>query len=104
MHPMLTKMRDDAYEAAGAGWRITHDHTGGRWFETSGPRTAPPESEWKPVRFRLWDDDGELYYSGVLNDDDDCVSQQAALEWGEVMAGATVIKVLRDGEWIQEIG
>ena len=56
------------------------------------------------VKFRLYDDDGELYYEGELDDDDDCENQSAALRWGEAMAGCTRIDVLRDGKWIGEIG
>lgn len=55
------------------------------------------------VRFRLYDDDGELVFSGALSDDDECENQSAALRWGETMAGATVVKVERNGEWVQEI-
>lgn len=55
------------------------------------------------VRFQLFDDDGELYYSGALSDDDECENQLAALRWGETMAGCTTIKVERNGEFVQEI-
>jgi hypothetical protein len=55
------------------------------------------------VRFRLDDDDGELYYSGLLVDDDDAMSQDAALSFGMNDAGCTTIKVCRDGKWVQEI-
>ncbi len=56
------------------------------------------------VKFRLYDDDDELYYEGDLDDDDECVNQSAALRWGETMAGCAKIKVLRDGEYKFEIG
>jgi hypothetical protein len=55
------------------------------------------------TRFRLYDDDGNHLYSGVLTDDEDCLNQSAALRWGESMAGATVIKVFRAGQLVQEI-
>lgn len=58
----------------------------------------------KALPFKLYDDDGELYFEGVLDDDDECVNQTAALRWGESDAGCTTIKVKRDGEWVQEIG
>lgn len=58
----------------------------------------------KLILFRLYDDDGELYYEGRLHDDDDCENQSAALRFGESDAGCTTIKVFRDGEWKQEIG
>lgn len=72
-----------------------------------GEQTLPDAldvGEGKLVRFRLYDDDGELYYEGRLHDDDECVNQSAALRFGESDAGCTTIKVLRDGEWKQEIG
>ncbi len=58
------------------------------------------------VVFRLYDDDGELYYQGMLNDDDECENQMAALAWGEADSGCTTIKVWRwkTGKWEQEIG
>ena len=55
------------------------------------------------LEFRLYDDDGDLVYSGWLQDDDECVNQGAALRWGETDSGCTIIKVKRDGEWTQEI-
>lgn len=56
------------------------------------------------VKFRLYDDDGELCYEGRLNDDDDCENQSAALRFGEADAGCTTILVLRGRKWTQEIG
>jgi hypothetical protein len=56
------------------------------------------------VAFKLFDDDGELYYEGVLHDDDECLNQQAALAYGMTDAGCTTIKVKRDGKWVQDIG
>lgn len=60
-------------------------------------------SEGPMLDFQLFDDDGEYVYGGQLTDDDECVNQMAALRYGETDEGATVIKVKRDGEWIQEI-
>lgn len=56
------------------------------------------------IEFRLKDDDGEIYYVGELDDDEESLNQQAALRWGESDAGCTTIEVKRDGKWIQEIG
>jgi hypothetical protein len=65
----------------------------------SEPLPAGPDR----IPFRLYDDDGELYYEGVLDDDDECLNQEAALAFGMTDAGCTTIKVLRAGEWVQEI-
>lgn len=56
------------------------------------------------VAFKLYDDDGEFIYGGMLDDDDECVNQSAALRYGESDEGATVIKVKRGADWRQEIG
>ena len=56
------------------------------------------------TKFRLFDDDGELCYSGILTDDDDAAAQTYALQWGAYDSGCTTIKVLRDGVWVQDIG
>lgn len=61
-------------------------------------------SEGRRVQFRLYDDDGILYYEGKLTDDDECANQMAALTWGTSFAGCTYIKVNRAGTWVQEIG
>ena len=103
-------------------WKITHDHISEEswgeesrvgYYEEHGripteavliglESPALPITE-KRVKFRLYDDDGELYYEGELHDDDECLNQQAALKWGEADAGCTTIKVLRNGKWTLEI-
>lgn len=56
------------------------------------------------TKFRLYDDDGIIYYSGVLTDDDYANAQDYALQWGQYDSGCTTVKVLRDGRWVQDIG
>ena len=58
------------------------------------------------IDFQMFDDDGELYYTGRLHDDDECLNQEAALKYGEADAGCTLIQVNRqDGKgWVTEIG
>ena len=63
-----------------------------------------PSDNLEEVEFRLYDDDGELYYEGMLHDDDECLNQEAALRWGEGDAGCTLIKVKRGERWVVEIG
>jgi len=55
-------------------------------------------------RFRLKDDDGEIYYGGWLYDDPGCNVQMIVLEWGTWDSGCTTIEVKRNGEWVQDIG
>lgn len=57
-----------------------------------------------PLPFRMYDDDGELCYEGILNNDDAAANQIAALRWGEAMAGCTRIKIKVNGQWKEEIG
>jgi len=98
------------------GWIITKDHItpsddSSYAVGIIGPRACPFDSldEFKAsglslVRFKMFDDDIELYYSGYLIDDDDCASQEYALfEFGMGYAGCTHIQVLRDGAWVEEI-
>lgn len=56
------------------------------------------------IPFRLKDDDGEVYYEGMLHDDNECRNQLSAQKWGEDDAGCTMIEVKRDGKWVLEIG
>jgi hypothetical protein len=60
--------------------------------------------EGEKIRFRLLDDDGEVYYGGWLLDDKECINQESALSYGTYDAGCTTIEVKRNGEWVQEIG
>lgn len=55
------------------------------------------------VRFRLLDDDGEVYYGGWLHDDDECENQLAVLRYGESDAGCTTVEVKRGDKWVQEV-
>lgn len=58
------------------------------------------------VRFRLKDDDGEVYYGGWLHNDGEGLNQQAALAYGKTDAGCTTIEIKsgNDRNWRQEIG
>jgi hypothetical protein len=89
-------------------WKITRDHL------YDDETDLPSREGWgrnlstlktaKTNAFRIYDDDGILYYSGILIDDDDCESQTDALEWACWDAGATTIKVRRGNRWVQDIG
>ena len=104
-------------------WKITKDHLNADEPNAEFDRTGYSEehtriayeaaflgfqSEPLPtgekIHFQLFDDDGELYYEGELDDDDECLNQLHCLKWAEGDAGCTTIKVLRDGEWKAEIG
>lgn len=73
------------------------------WGWGDSPAVTDLQGVDKP-QFRLYDDDGELYYEGWLYNDDQCVVQQFVLEWAKANDGCTTIKVKKDGKWVQEIG
>jgi len=56
------------------------------------------------TRWRMKDDDGEIYYGGWLYNDGHCVVQDLILKWGTYDSGCTTIEVKIDDEWKQEIG
>lgn len=56
------------------------------------------------TNFKLYDDDGELYYEGWLIDDQEAMVQQFVLDWAKADSGCTTIKVFRPGGYEQEIG
>lgn len=94
------------------GWIITRDYIAwdGEPEGTNlnakgvvGPRTynGATDTTALPIKFKLYDDDGELYYDGRMNED-------AMAEFGEgdplycfglPNAGATTLKYNEDGEW-----
>ena len=47
----------------------------------------------KGDKFRLYDDDGNLYYQGVMYDDGSEVQAFAPLQWGAYDAGCTTMRV-----------
>jgi hypothetical protein len=96
-------------------WIITRDHleeqgseynrTGHRYGSTRGqsdPWTDERDKD-NALAFRLYDDDGELYYEGLVTDDEFCEGQLACRDWGMYDAGCTRIEVKREGRWTQEI-
>lgn len=89
-------------------WKVTWDHLDHKKVtDVEGGITVdgdPLPDEGTVIKFRMFDDDGELYFSGELTDDDECVNQVSALSWGTWDSGCTTIKVERNGVWEQDIG
>ena len=93
------------------GWQIDRDHLNEKWNREGGEYNSESRAGTKGkgpvasnvIRFRLKDDDEEVYYSGRLHDDDECENQLRALEFGTMDAGCTIIEVKRFGQWQQEI-
>jgi len=85
--------REFHYDAMTAWWG---------WFVTV---TADEITEAPKVKFRLYDDDDELYFSGWLYNDAECMVQQFVLDWAKADSGCTTIKVHdKEKGWVQEIG
>lgn len=76
----------------GYAWVIDRDHLDGDAKGTTGPSTAPQPlldalTKGEGVRFRMYDDDGELYYTGrivALHDDG---TRQTAKDCGDEFFG-----------------
>lgn len=87
-------------------WQITQDHIAepGEPNRVGTGQNLATLKDSKTVAFRIYDDDGVLYYSGRLVDDDYADSQSEALAFATWDAGATTIKVRRGNRWVQDIG
>ena len=84
------------------GWIVTKDHLEDKTVEVIGPRTIKPETVEKLKKgegtpFRMYDDDGELYYSGRLIGG--CEFDPLD-HYGTPNAGCTSIKIFSEGKWV----
>lgn len=111
MNPVMEKILFD--EEAPARWIIDRDLYSETYGDPTGKNRAGTRGsrEWEEgdeerctTRFRVKDEDGEIFYLGWLLDDDQAVSQSAALRFGEADVGVTAIEVWRYGRWVQDIG
>jgi hypothetical protein len=113
MHPIFQQMWEAEWDdAMPVGYIVTHEAD---WNADTNPVSlmvadAIVSRGWDydvsllaVLPFRLLDDDGNVCYVGRLVDDDDVMSQDAALSFGMNDAGCTRIEVLRGGGWVQEI-
>jgi len=92
-------------------WIIDRDHlSGGDDSDagTVGPRFAPDSlladlKAGKGTLFRLFDDDGELYYSGriVFADPDEGVGLEPLDDYGAPNAGCTTMHAFERGVWVE---
>lgn len=94
-------------------WTITKDHvadegakpgTNANAVGVVGPRTATHTHEQllahaEAKRFRMYDDDGELYYEGVVVGD----AMAPLRDFGRPNAGCTHIKILNASTGVWEI-
>lgn len=92
------------------GWRITADHLSDddNAVGTTGPRDIPTHLEARldageGETFRLYDDDGILYYTGriVAETDEDLYAETDAplRDFGEGYAGCTAVRYPKHPDW-----
>ena len=77
-------------------WSITVDHIDDGEAVGMGEGKLGKNPH-KLERFKLFDDDDELYYEGVARD---LETGFEPLDWAEYNAGCTKIKYLEDGKWV----
>lgn len=77
-------------------WEVTRDHLDGKDVKVQSRGFEPDAGdEW--TEFRLYDDDGELYYSGRQNQHGD--GFEPLDQYGMPNAGCTEIRLHENGEW-----
>jgi len=88
--------------ATGYAWIVTKDLLGYGQEGTVGPQGVPDElvqqlQAGDGVRWRVLDDDGEVYYEGRLTGDYDGI--EPLVDWGTPNAGATEIQFWTPSGW-----
>lgn len=82
-------------------WKITKDHiadpgakpgTNSNAVGVMGPRSYKGDGKELTKKFRMLDDDGEVYYEGVCDTDDDENALGPLDDFGTPNAGATTIQ------------
>lgn len=78
-------------------WQVTYDYLDQK-------AVLIRSRNWKadaplPFKFRMLDDDGEVYYLGQSNDADSEAAFAPLDDYGMPNAGCTEIQYLRNGRW-----
>ena len=84
------------------GWIVVRDHLENQDVEVMGPSDISEENKkelksGKGKKFQMFDDDGELYYSGRIVGDYD--GFEPLDDYGTPNAGCTDIKYFENGKW-----
>ena len=81
-------------------WIIDKDHIdNGKAVGTMGPRGYTGDGTELHCQFRMYDDDGILYYEGRNNTSDDDNAFGPLDDFGAPNAGCTSIRYLVKGRW-----
>ena len=86
------------------GWMITKDHLDGQDAEVCGPSNINSATMTRLIngggeKFRMYDDDGILYYSGRMIHDDDTDGFEPLDDFGGPNSGCTRLDYLSNGQW-----
>ena len=100
---MKRTLRQALIEGESILWEITKDHVGDGELDGARPTWGEPPltldySDLMVHKFKLFDDDGELYYEGVATNQ----SSESAfepLDWAMANDGCTDIKYFNNGRW-----
>lgn len=82
-------------------WLIDYDHLENKITCITGPVTqkATINELRNGTKFKMYDDDGVLYYSGYLIESDGDEMLNPLIHYGRPGAGCTEIRVLKNGAW-----
>lgn len=80
-------------------WKITADYIeNGRAIGTSSPLwTEDKAADYLLLPFRMFDDDKNLYYEGVINDESSGL--EPLDDFGAPNAGCTMISIFQFAKW-----
>ncbi len=81
-------------------WTITNDLVdGGKKAGASSCTFDATQAVWLKHRFRLLDDDGNIYYEGISDNHDSQKAFSPLDDFGRGYAGCTQIEYFTNGAW-----
>jgi len=88
-------------------WMVNHDYLDGKEVMIFGPHGANQNEieERCTIRFKMYDDDGNLYYSGLMSEE--CgIEGDPLMDFGTPNAGAVRLDIFNTeiGKWEAYIG
>jgi hypothetical protein len=80
-------------------WIITKDVIENGADEGVMSRAGSPREGFPSEKFRMFDDDGELYYEGMAEQDNESSGFEPLDDFGMPNAGCTEIQYFEKGKW-----